>query len=123
MIEPPRKRSQPNRLGQYSDVRPILDEALASGGGRYTLSTHGEAVNWRHRAYRFRKLYATLLGEGKESPYDRISMRKLDHDSCTVILTVARIRGVFEPAGEAAVEIDDDLMTFAQGLAQELGDD
>lgn len=114
-------RTQPNRLGQYADVRPILDEALASGGGRYTLPSHGEAVNWRHRAYRFRKLFATLHGEGKESPYDRISMKKLGPDDCTVVLTVASIRGVFEPAGEAtASPIDDDLMNFAQDLAKQI---
>jgi hypothetical protein len=113
-------RTQPNRLGQYADVRPILDEALASGGGRYTLPTHGEAVNWRHRAYRFRKLFATLYGEGKESPYDRVSMRKLGPDDCTVVLTITQVRGVFEPTGEDAPAIDDELLDFAKGLAKQI---
>jgi hypothetical protein len=64
-------------LGQYSDVRAVLDAAIAAGGGRYTLKSRGAAIHWRARAYAFRKLLQRLQDEANlipgiavNTPYD-----------------------------------------------------
>ena len=98
-----RTKSQPNRLGMYDDVRQILDAALASGGGSFVLTTYGQAVHWRQRAYKFRKLYAETLSSDKSlamSPYDRLTMPRIDEGCSTVVIRVREITGTFTPNRE-----------------------
>lgn len=85
-----------NRLNLYSDVRQILDAALVSGGGSYTLATPGQAVNWRQRAYKFRKEYARVHGI---SPYDEMYLPRLEPDSATVEIKFRKPAGIFVGAG------------------------
>jgi hypothetical protein len=87
-----------NRLGRYLDVKEVLDQALASGGGVYTLTTHGDAVRWRQRAYEFRKAYAEAMGT---SPYDVLTMPRIPSESCDVVMSILRPRGIFRPASAA----------------------
>jgi hypothetical protein len=118
------KKPQANRLGMYADVRAILDQALAAGGGSYALASHGAAVHWRQRAYRFRKLFAEILGDGKPSPYDSIVMTRVDADSSTINILIRQITGTFVPSSEPAYlpAVEDDLLDIALGLADKLGD-
>lgn len=119
-------RARPNRLGMYEDVKRILDAALATGGGTYTLASHGLAVNWRHRAYRFRKLYATIHGEDKMSPYDRLTFKAVEADSSTVTIALMgeSQAGVFTPReGGDPLDIsvpDEDLLIFAESLKKKI---
>lgn len=114
-----------NRLGMYADVRTILDQALAAGGGSYTLATHGEAVHWRQRAYRFRKLFAEILGPDEPSPYDSIIMTRVDAESSTVDISIRRLTGTFTPSAEPVFipQVGDELFDIAQEFAAKLGDD
>lgn len=108
-----------NRLGMYSDVRAILDAALAAGGGEYECATHGEAIHWRQRAYRFRKLFAETIAP-RESHYDSIVMPRPQES--IVRITVRQQVGVFRPAeGQAPPVFDDDpLADAAAALAAKI---
>lgn len=115
-----------SRLNLYSDVRTVLDAVLASGGGTFTLSSHGAAVNWRQRAYKFRKLYAeSLRGESK---YDVLTLPRIAKDSCAVVINITRPEGTFTPTSSpvpvpSTSEAEDDLQSEANRLAKELGID
>jgi hypothetical protein len=117
-----------NRLGMYDDVRQILDAALSSGGGRFDLPTHGLAVHWRQRAYKFRKLYAQTLASDDSfsmSPYDRLTMPRIEDDSSTVVINVREVIGTFVPNREPTVPVDvpvpgDELFEVAAGLAKKI---
>lgn len=121
-------RTRPNRLGQYADVKEILDQCLQSNGGTYTLPTHGKAVHWRHRAYRFRKLFAETLGPKQMSPYDRLTMPVVPSDSCDVVIRSQTVTGTFvpnissiEPMLEVARGEDDDpLLAIAADIASKI---
>lgn len=110
----------------YEDVKTILDAALAANGGTFELATHGKAVHWRQRAYKFRKLYAEVHGVKTASKYDRLTLRKIAEGSSTVVISIMaeNMRGVFTPSdpnfvppGEVA---DDDLLNFAENLAKKI---
>jgi len=114
------------RLGTFMDIKPILDQALATGGGSLTFETHGKAVNWRHRAYAFRKAYAAQLRSGEVSPYDRLSFPKLAPDSRVVRITTHRTDAIFQPDPNGvpiAPAPDDDLLEFAKRMASGLDED
>jgi hypothetical protein len=121
-------KSQPNRLGLFDDVRAILDTALTSGGGEFELSSHGQAVHWRQRAYKFRKEYAKILMANDSlsmSPYDRLTMPIIPKDSSTVVIKVREIIGTFTPNREpySPVEvpvIGDDLLDVAKDIAKKI---
>lgn len=111
-----------NRLGMYQDVREVLDAALAAGGGAYECETHGQAVHWRQRAYRFRKLYAEQYGG--VSPYDALVLPRCD--DATVYINLRKQVGVFKPANkmpepEPMFE-SDPLLDAAELFARKLGD-
>lgn len=115
------KGAKTNRLGMFSDVREVLDAALAAGGGSYECGSHGQAVHWRQRAYRFRKLYAEL--HSGESRYDTLTMpRCVDN---VVQINVRRAVGKFTPTDEpiTAVVPNDDLFDFAAEFAKRLEGD
>jgi hypothetical protein len=119
-----------NRLGMYDDVRQILDTALASGGGSFDLPTHGLAVHWRQRAYKFRKLYAEILASDKSlsmSPYDRLTMPQIPDDSSTVVINVREVIGTFTPNREPYAPIEvaapgDELFDVARDIAKKIQD-
>lgn len=113
--------SKANRLGMYADVRSVLDAALAAGGGTFMCETHGAAVHWRQRAYRFRKLYAETLGPRAMSPYDVLVLPRLADDSCEVVITIRQSAGVFTPAdGAMAPTSNDELLEAAEELRRKL---
>lgn len=116
-------RPAPNRLGMYADIKEVLDAALASDGGTYHLPTHGKAVHWRQRAYRFRKLFAETIPAGQPSPYDKLVLKKVPPNSATVRIVLREIEGTFQPNREAAAPLEDDLLSEALKLAEELGDE
>lgn len=117
----------------YSDVRPVLDAALAAGGGAYRLESYKHACIWRAKAYYLRK----LLAEGKQiapgiipsTPYDGMKLQIKDN--------VVYIR-FNEPTGElmsldhrqylpvnsisAAKDDDDPLLEEALEFAKTLGE-
>lgn len=117
----------PNRLGIYHDVQEILDAALAAGGGTYTCSTHGQAVHWRQRAYRFRKLFAEIHGARSASSYDRLTLPRIEPDSCEVHIHYRQHVGTFTPAESGITVPDiltgDELLDEALRLAASLEGD
>lgn len=112
-----------NRLGMYADIRAILDAALAAGGGTYECESTGQAIHWRQRAYRFRKLYAELLGPSQESPYDTLTMPRCDGPTVSIVLRrqVGRFTPNNEPV-EVSELLGDDLLDEALSFAKKLGD-
>jgi len=123
-----RTKSPANRLGMYAEVRQILDAALANGGGRYECPTHGQAVHWRQRAYKFRKLYAETMATSDSfsmSPYDRLTMPQIPEDSSTVIINIRESIGKFipnrDPSDVTYVPVPGDpLFDVAAGLAKKI---
>jgi hypothetical protein len=123
-----RTKTSANRLGLYDDVRQILDAALASGGGAAECPTHGLAVHWRQRAYKFRKLYAQTLASDDSfsmSPYDRLTMPQIPEDSCTVTINVRESIATFTPYREPYTPIDvpivgDELFDVAKSIADKV---
>ena len=116
-------RTRPNRLGMYADVRDVLDAALRSNGGTFICATHGAAVHWRHRCYRFRKLYADTVSA--DSPYDRLTFPKIPPESSTVVINIIASPGIFVPSDPSAVvpgheEADDELLKAALDLMKDL---
>ena len=115
--------SKANRLGVYADVRQVLDAALVAGGGKLECPSHGSAVHWRQRAYRFRKLYAETLGPKAMSEYDVLVLPRLAPDSATVTILVRQPVGIFTPTNEVglAPTTNDDLLEAAEELRRKLG--
>ena len=110
-----------NRLGMYADIRQVLDAALAAGGGTFVCETHGAAVHWRQRAYRFRKLYAETLGLRSMSPYDVLVLPRLLKDDCRVIIVIRQTAGMFVPATDGlAPTSNDELLEAAEAIARKL---
>jgi hypothetical protein len=116
--------SKVNRLGMYADVRQVLDSALAHGGGRFQCASHGDAVHWRQRAYKFRKAYAEVLGPKAMSQYDALVLPRLAPDSATVVIEVRQSVGVFTPAGPpVGPPMDDDLLDVVAAISRKLNGD
>lgn len=110
-----------NRLGMYADVRQVLDSALAAGGGTFACPTHGAAVHWRQRAYRFRKLYAETLGVQRMSPYDVLVLPRLPEGGTEVAITIRQTAGIFTPANDGLAPTDNDgLLEAAEDLRRKL---
>lgn len=115
--------SRANRLGMYADVRHVLDQALAAGGGTFQCGTPGAAVHWRQRAYKFRKLYAETLGPKGVSQYDTLVIPRLKPGSAEIELQIRQMTGTFTPANDVPqVPTDnDELLAEAVALAQRIG--
>lgn len=138
----------PQHPSAFTDIAPILDAALAAGGGAYRpIGPNGEpsaaaAIKWRHRVYSFRRSLrhqqSQALGpfdiQGT-TPYDGIVLTIEEGDPTTVLINkhqsligrLTTLEGVpIEPvraAAEATVSgIDDDpLLEQARQQAAELG--
>jgi hypothetical protein len=116
---------KPARLGIYADVQEVLDAALVAGGGTYACESSGEAIHWRQRAYKFRKLYAETVGF---SPYDKLVLPRIR--GTEVEIRLRRQVGRFVPSSlpilpepkKPKIE-EDDLFAEASRLARELGDE
>ncbi len=113
--------SSKSRLGQFDDVRLILDAALASNGGEVELPTHGEAVHWRQRAYRFRKMFAETISA--ISPYDKLSFPRIEEGSRKVIIKVGVTNAIFTPANTTFTPVpeDDPVLQAALEVAKKNG--
>ncbi len=109
-----------DRIATFSDLRPILDEALRHGGGVYTLPTSGGAVNWRQRCYKFMKAYAAM---NAFSPYEVLTFPRLIPGSCDVVIAIKKPVGHFTPAGPYTPlpAAEDPLEAAAQDFVNRLG--
>lgn len=100
------------------DVKPILDAALAGGGGVFETSTPGQAIRFRQRCYEFRKAYREAIAPAP-SPYDALTIPTLPEGARSVFIRPITPKGTFTPAGgpsiEAAPEVDD-LLAEAEAL-------
>lgn len=114
-------KPRPNRLGMYADLSPILDAALVSGGGSYTLPSYGAAVHWRQRAYKFRKLYAETMGG--MSKYDRLTLPRIEDGTSVVTIKLSAPKGLFTPNESPALApfAEDELFGAAEEFAKKLG--
>jgi len=56
----------PNAIEAYEDIRVILDAVVKQGGGSYVLPSEQKAIEWRQRAYKFRRL-AHKAGDNRYS--------------------------------------------------------
>lgn len=114
----------PQISAQYSDVKPVLDAALAHGGGTYEAPSPGAAVQFRHRCYAFRKAFREASESA--SPYDRLVIRKLAKGQTNVVIEPNTLPGTFVPAGGAPIETytvedNDPLLDEAAQLRKSLG--
>lgn len=50
-------------IHSYGDVQPVLEKAMQEESLTYRLSSVGQAMNFRHRCYRFMKMRRELLAE------------------------------------------------------------
>jgi hypothetical protein len=109
---------------QFAPIKAILDSALLHGGGRYDAPSHGSAVNFRQRAYAFRKAYREACAPGA-SPYDALTIRKLGAEDTHVIIEPLSLPGTFVPADGPALAVpaddDDPFLEEALRLKQDLG--
>lgn len=113
----------PQVNSRFTDVKPVLDAALASGGGKYVAPTPGAAVHFRQRAYSFRKAYREACSPNA-SPYDQLTLRK--PSGCEVVIAPIALPGTFTPAdgtplNTSAAESDDPLLAEALAVRTNLG--
>lgn len=118
-------------IHSYADVKQVLEAAHRAGGGRYRLSTRGEAVHWRSRAYKYRILLREQLAAGvlvpgyvPETPYDTM---KLTLEENTVVIQFITPKGKLETldgepieAPKGAETVEDPLLAEAEALAKRL---
>lgn len=105
------------RLTQFTDVKQVLDAALASSGGVYTLPTRNAAIHWRQRAYKFRKALHEQTGETR---YDALVLRRIEPGSCDVKIDLVRPAGLFTPSNPTAAVPASDLTSIAAELARKI---
>lgn len=107
---------------QFASVKAILDSALQHGGGRYEAPTYGAAVHFRQRAYAFRKAYREACYP-EASPYEILTLRRIEKGETTVIIEPQTLSGTFIPAeGDPIIppSEDDPLLEEALALRKEL---
>lgn len=114
------------RINMFHDVKEVLDKVLLAGGGEVTLETYGKAVHWRHRAYTFRKMFATQVT--MDSPYDKLTLRRVQPGTSTVRIDIIGQPAIFtpRPSGLPLAKDDEETASYeeeAKRLAQELGID
>ncbi len=116
-------KTRANRLGIYTDVKEVADLALAHNGGEYRCETHGHAVNFTQRFYRFRKLFNEVHhADGSPCIYDRLILPRVKPGETIVLLHIRQQVGTFAPATRTAIDIttDDELFDLASSIAKKL---
>lgn len=107
-------------IGQLADIKAVLDSALATNAshgevcGTVAFATSGKAVNWRQRAYRFRKLWREH--RDINSPYERLTLPKLEPGETSVTIKMTGVPAVFTPA---QISNEDPLLSVARNLAED----
>ena len=114
--------SIPQVSSRFGDIKPLMDAALASGGGIYHAPTSGQAVRFRQRAYQFRKAFREAAAPAA-SPYDRLTIKRLAPGDTKVEIVPISLPGTFTPAeGPPVIETaapvleDDELLQAAEAL-------
>ena len=123
----------PKAIGQYDDVRAVLDTALEQGGGTYELPTYRKAVRWRMRAYYFRTLMQKLEAENAMTSVTRVRTKydcivlSIEDNLVTIRLnkpegTLRSPDGDEVDVGKLVIdEVESDLDREALELAKTLG--
>ena len=123
MTEPPvrRKMVKPVRIGMYIHIREVLDAALLSGGGVYDAGSYGQAVHWRHEAYKFRKLFAETQSQAN-SIYDKLILRGVAKGETKVRIDIRKSEGTFTPNQPDLPTDDenDELLNFAKKFSTDI---
>lgn len=135
---------KPQHPSSFSDIKPILDAALAAGGGRYRprnpegVPSEAAAHRFRHRAYAFRRaIQALSLQEGLgltpvTTPYDSMVLRIDPEDPTVVLINKPDPQGdlmgldgepliLGTPPASASSDHEDPLVNEARRQAKELG--
>ncbi len=114
-------RNPTKTLAMYHDIQRVLDAAIASAGGIFRCETHGRAVHWRQRAYKFRKLYRDLVNQ-QNSPYDTLTFREIGPKENFVTIAVIETPGEFIPnnPADAPAPVDDELLAEALRIAGDI---
>jgi hypothetical protein len=94
-----------NKPEQYTDVAATLSAAVKKGGGKFKLSTPGQAIRWRQRAYYYRKLL-TKQGEPL-GPLAHMTLRIEGDEPTTVIIEFARLVGTLTDFNDVPITPDD----------------
>lgn len=102
------------KLEQYGDVKTILEKVIKAGGGRFTLSSPGQAIRWRQRAYYFRTL-TKRAQPGVLTPLDRMMLRIEKEDPNTVLIEFPHLTGTLTTLDGAPIaaeekEVDQDAL-------------
>lgn len=103
-------------LATYSDIREVLDQVLASGDGSFILATHNDAIAWRLRAYKFRKLFYDQTSNPK---YHKIVFPRIEPGSCEVRMELRKQKGVLVLDAKAPLP-EGSLDSIAEDLAKRL---
>lgn len=116
----------------FADITPVLDAALRHGGVQFKLETKGKAVQWRQRAYRYRKLLfklsqernAGIPGYDASTPYDQLRI-DITAEGEVVVAPIPPIPDLMDLDGNPIVlerakpdeDNEDELLDFAATLA------
>jgi hypothetical protein len=116
-------KTKASRLGIYVDVREVADLALEHNGGSYDCETIGQARNFSHRFYRFRKLYGEIHhADGSANKYDRLILPGIKDNF--VHFKIRQPVGAFRPAAAPSVPValtdEDELFNVAASFRRKL---
>ena len=129
-------RNQPRNLGYYSDCWPALDAALAHRTVTLVMPNAREAIKYRHRCYRARKMLqdtaAETTGPGQHvvTRYDAVKIRldpkeaKGDEPASLIFELIEAPLNVAEQLAALRQDVagsDDELTEEAQAMRKELG--
>lgn len=122
-----------SNTASFAHIGPVLDAALAAGGGRYRLATKSQAIRWRAEAYHYRKLLekearARLIIPGLpvRTPYDTML---LTIEGSTVVIGRQAPKGVLTDTEDQPLPLakprdpaveEDELQLQADELARQL---
>lgn len=103
----------PKNLTAYNDVAPVLGAAMAANGGSYYLSTRGEAVRWRARAYMYRK----VLQEAEDFSLADMILRMPQQTEKGWLVRIERrkVEGILETDGPAEITDEERAAIAALG--------
>lgn len=125
-------------LSNYSDIRAILDAAVAAGGARFTVASPGKATWWRQRANMFRVLFRREAQKGNlvpglvlSTPYDHWEWVIDEHDKCLILIRPMTAQGTLTDMTGNALQLaqksprgrdvrEDELLSVADDLVKKL---